>query len=1327
MPTAERYQQYEVLRREDGSLWELGRGAMGITYKAYDTNLRFAVALKIINSAYLESDTARQRFLREARAAAALRHPNVASVFNLGTDQDSYFYVMEFIDGETLEARVRRNGPLKPDETLNIALQVARALAVAAKQQLVHRDLKPTNLMLVDEEGELTVKVIDFGLAKVPKDAGEDSGALTMGGFVGTPHFASPEQVEEGDVDVRSDIYSLGATLYFVLTGQSPFSGSIGQIMSQHLYKPLPMQPLTGLPVCVASLVQHMMQKDRTVRPQSPQELQKAIIACLDEIRGVPVAGVQNASETAISSETVDLTFAFGQSLATGVTVAQTYRLGEELVETSYGRRFVADDLRNNRRVTILALSREFLADASSLSALREAVRLLRNAGHPMLREVYSLDTFPDCSFLVEEYVVGTSLLDLLRRRGALAASEVVRLLNLLAPLADHASRFGLQHVDLTLSGIQLVLRGSSASGTRSEMLLRSVTAWEPLDAKVDAIDFSFSAAHAGTWAGMATRVQEAAPKGPRGSYARLLSLLAYELLGGPRARLETTGQYTPVATLTREGNTVLRRGLVDEFQSAGELSRQLAATVVTSPKLPLPPPSRGSESKASDTPETLQQTPPPKLSHEVPSRRKWPAWIWVLAIGVIAVVGIGVYFFHSHQPMREIAALSVQTDPSGASILLDGKPPQAPSNTFAHVPFGSHQLSATLDRYEPLKQDIQVHQGMSHEVHLQLKPLQEIANLVVQTDPIGASILLDGKPPQVAPNTFTHVPFGPHQLSATLDRYEPLKQDIQVRGGMSPEIHLQLKSIQEMATLAVLTDPFGASILLDGKPPQVLPGTFTHVPFGPHQLSATLENYESLKQDVQVHKGMSSEIHLQLKQIQEIAALTVETEPPNASVLLDGKPAPAPPNTFTHVAFGPHLLSVTLDNYEPFKQEIQVHRGMSSEIRLQLKQIQELPALTIQTEPPDASILLDGKLPQSPPNTFTHVPFGTHQISAVLENYEPFKQDVQVRAGMTPEIHLQLKQIQEIATLTVHAEPPDASLLLDGKSPQVPPNTFTHVSIGAHQLSATLDNYEPIKQDLQVHAGMNPEIRLQLKPSQEVGHEDFAFFLRDAQLGDSTAMMKLGLLYLRRGTPNDEVDGFNWLNRAYNAPNRKLEAGAYVADCYLSGKGTKPDVQKAEEIIMPLANQSVVPAMTLAGRILQYKADLKRTEAAETASLQTQKRIIAQANDLDRQARQWWERAADKEDWNAAAHLGKCYEEGWGGVEKSDEQAEKIYKKGVDHGNALSMLFYGLMIQNKPGRRTEAENSISRAATLGIPSAVKWCKDNNIPFGEKKPTDDQP
>jgi eukaryotic-like serine/threonine-protein kinase len=155
MAKADSYQQYDVLKREDGNPWELGRGGMGITYKAYDTNLRRVVALKVINRAYLSSDIARQRFLREARAAAALQHQNVASIFDLGGVLGEHFYVMEFIDGETLDAYVRRKGPLELTEALGISLQVSRALEAAAQKKLVHRDLKPTNLMLVERQGNV--------------------------------------------------------------------------------------------------------------------------------------------------------------------------------------------------------------------------------------------------------------------------------------------------------------------------------------------------------------------------------------------------------------------------------------------------------------------------------------------------------------------------------------------------------------------------------------------------------------------------------------------------------------------------------------------------------------------------------------------------------------------------------------------------------------------------------------------------------------------------------------------------------------------------------------------------------------------------------------------------------------------------------------------------------------------------------------------------------------------------------------------------------------------------------------------------------------------
>jgi serine/threonine protein kinase/TPR repeat protein len=288
------FDHYEVLSREDGSPFELGRGAMGITYKAFDTNLRVNVALKVINAKFLESEIAQQRFLREARAAAQLRHPNVASVFHLGTSRDAFFYAMEFVDGETVESFIKRQGPIDPVIALRITLQVTRALAAAARHHLVHRDIKPANLMLVREDDDFLVKVIDFGLAKsIRHEEDDDLATISMGGFVGTAHFASPEQLEEKEIDARSDIYSLGVTLWYMLAGQAPFGGSLAQVMSQHLHKPPPLEKLHG-PECLRSVVGHMIEKDPAKRPQTPAALRGELENCLAVIETASPVEEQN-------------------------------------------------------------------------------------------------------------------------------------------------------------------------------------------------------------------------------------------------------------------------------------------------------------------------------------------------------------------------------------------------------------------------------------------------------------------------------------------------------------------------------------------------------------------------------------------------------------------------------------------------------------------------------------------------------------------------------------------------------------------------------------------------------------------------------------------------------------------------------------------------------------------------------------------------------------------------------------------------------------------------------------------------------------------------
>ena len=263
-PSALVFGDFEVEQRADGSYWELGRGGMGVTYLARDKVLRRRVALKVIDtptvSTHRDSQTARERFLREARAAAALRHPNVAAVYQFGAapDVSRCFYAMELVEGETLETRVRRHGPLNPKVVVEIATQIAQALTAAAAQGLIHRDLKPGNIMLKPGNAgatELEVKIIDFGLAKAVADAGGEMD-ITHGEFVGTPNFASPEQFESEPVDVRSDIYSLGATLWFALTGKTPFAGrNIEEIRRAQKLAALPTEQLKAAHVPASSKV----------------------------------------------------------------------------------------------------------------------------------------------------------------------------------------------------------------------------------------------------------------------------------------------------------------------------------------------------------------------------------------------------------------------------------------------------------------------------------------------------------------------------------------------------------------------------------------------------------------------------------------------------------------------------------------------------------------------------------------------------------------------------------------------------------------------------------------------------------------------------------------------------------------------------------------------------------------------------------------------------------------------------------------------------------------------------------------------------------------
>jgi serine/threonine protein kinase/tetratricopeptide (TPR) repeat protein len=271
------FEHYEILMGENGSLQELGRGAMGITYKALDINLGRPVALKLLNSRLLEDEPARQRFLREARAAARVRHPNVASVFHLGSRGREFFYAMEFVEGQSLAEHIKRHGRLDAKLALEITTQVAAGLAAIHKEHLMHRDIKSSNIMLSPKEsGGYVARIIDLGLAKAVEELPKEAALSNANAFLGTPHFASPEQCSGGELDIRSDLYSLGVTLWEMVAGAVPFTGSANQVMSQHLTAPLPLEKLKGVPKSLVGLLKSLLQKDPQKRPQDPSEVQTA-------------------------------------------------------------------------------------------------------------------------------------------------------------------------------------------------------------------------------------------------------------------------------------------------------------------------------------------------------------------------------------------------------------------------------------------------------------------------------------------------------------------------------------------------------------------------------------------------------------------------------------------------------------------------------------------------------------------------------------------------------------------------------------------------------------------------------------------------------------------------------------------------------------------------------------------------------------------------------------------------------------------------------------------------------------------------------------------
>lgn len=325
----------------------LGKGGMGTVYRATHLLIDRPVAIKVLNPHFVEDEEAQERFRREARAAGRLQHQNVAAVTDFGRTEDGLVYiVMELLEGRSLRDVLSREAPLDAARAVSLMLQISAAVAAAHEARVIHRDLKPGNIFVVQRKhAPPVVKVLDFGIAKLAADAIEDDEddqqTLTkVGVMIGTPRYMSPEQCDGGKLTPASDVYSLGIILYEMLTGTTPFSGSTPLAIAMKHSKEVPRSPrefVSSIPAPLEEIVLHALEKLPGNRPQDAGAFRRELYATAERL-GLEHAGVHTAP-------TMDSLRGAGTETSSGRLIVDMVRVREHRAAVTSGEQLRSEEI----------------------------------------------------------------------------------------------------------------------------------------------------------------------------------------------------------------------------------------------------------------------------------------------------------------------------------------------------------------------------------------------------------------------------------------------------------------------------------------------------------------------------------------------------------------------------------------------------------------------------------------------------------------------------------------------------------------------------------------------------------------------------------------------------------------------------------------------------------------------------------------------------------------------------------------------------------------------------------------------------------------------
>jgi serine/threonine protein kinase len=458
-----RFGNFEVINDPDGRPLLLGKGTFGRTYQARHCYLDTIVALKIITERYVADAAVRQRFLTEARAVAKLSHPHIARLYDFGEMNGVLHYAMEYCGGGSLADFVANKGAVPLRQTIEIAQQISGALKCAHVAGFIHRDLKPSNIMLTVPDGPMFAKLIDFGLVQpsVPGATRSFSDDQSADGarFLGTPLFASPEQLREEPMDVRTDLFSLGMTLWFLMAGRAPESGSSAEIAASRLNRESYAARLpANLPPPFRDVLIRLLEKDRKNRFATAADVFKALNACAAALGfrrardyTDPAATLEWEDTEPTESGATDFTRIEPAELeSVEAELSSEFNVVTRINEDFTGLNYVAEEVGKKGAMSILhVLHPMLLEDGPALERFRAHIAQLMRVDVTEIVRPKAIKRYSDYVAVISDRPGGTDLLSVLRTERTVPLVEAAPLLEKIADVCDRLCAAGLPGAQL--------------------------------------------------------------------------------------------------------------------------------------------------------------------------------------------------------------------------------------------------------------------------------------------------------------------------------------------------------------------------------------------------------------------------------------------------------------------------------------------------------------------------------------------------------------------------------------------------------------------------------------------------------------------------------------------------------------------------------------------------------------------------------------------------------------------------------------------------------------------------------------------------------------